>query len=481
MDKKLVSKILGRLLILELGFMLVPFILSFYYGESSQVKKSYFITMGILLSLGFLLNKLKTEDEKLTRQDSIATVSLAWFVMSFFAALPFYLSETLPNFIDAFFETISGFTTTGASIVVNVEAMPKSLIFWRSLTQYIGGMGILLFAVIILPKSTGGTTNLLRAESPGPIFGKLVSKTEVNAKILYGIYFIMTLITIVAFLFAGMGIFDAVIHAFGCAATGGFSSYNASLAHFNSETIYLISSISMILFGISFNAYYLLYLRKNLESFKAEETKYYLGFIIISLILIVINLKAKGFSHNIYEIFFTVSTTISSSGFVVVDFDTWPLFSKMVLLILMFVGGCSGSTAGGLKVSRILILVKAGIKELKLVLNPKRVITIEANEKRLTPDIISANQAYIIHYIMVYVIIMFVLSIEFEDFNTVFATTLACLNNVAPTFGMVGPTGNFAIFSNLSKVALSVSMVLGRLELYPIILVLSRDTWRRNS
>ena len=391
MNNKMVRYVIGHILKLETAFMLIPLALSFFYHESFIVKKSYIFTIILLLISSLLISKKVPENQKIYAKEGLVIVSISWIALSLFGALPFVFSNRIPSFIDAFFETVSGFTTTGASILSNVEALEHSLLFWRSFTHLVGGMGVLVLALAILPKNTNQSLHIMKAEVPGPTFGKLVAKMSYNSRILYMIYIFITIIIIILLKLGGMPLFDSVVHAFGTVGTGGFGIKNSSVAYYNSSYIDYVLGIGMLLCGMNFNLFYALLLKNYKQVFKNEELKYYCSIVVLAIIAIVINIAPayKNSNRLFRDVFFTVSSVITTTGYSTVDFDAWPVFSKTVLLFLMFVGGCAGSTAGGLKVSRIAILFKTVVGEFKKIGTPNRVINIKMDKKVITKELSS--------------------------------------------------------------------------------------------
>ena len=396
-------------------------------------------------------------------------------LVSFFGAIPFYLSGNIPDFASAFFESVSGFTTTGATITGNVEGMHKSIIFWRSFTHLVGGMGVLVLVLAILPKGNNKALYIMRAEVPGPSVGKLVAKMSYNSRILYVIYLVMTAVLVVLLMLGGMSLFDSCVHAFGTAGTGGFSSKNSSIAFYNSSYIHYVLSFGMLLFGLNFNLFYLLLLGNIKQVLKSEETKYYLLFVSTSVILICSNLYKTydSFFKMIRDVFFTVSSVITTTGYSTVDFGKWPLFSQVILLFLMFVGGCAGSTAGGFKVARVVIILKKIVKEFKKIGHPNKVINLKLDDKTVDKDMSEGISTYFLLYTSVFSLLLLLVSIESDTFLTAFSAVAATFNNIGPGLDSVGPTYTFYQYSPLMKFILSLGMLLGRLEIIPMLILIS--------
>lgn len=483
MNNKMVRYVIGHILKLETAFMLIPLALSFFYHESFIVKKSYIFTIILLLISSLLISKKVPENQKIYAKEGLVIVSISWIALSLFGALPFVFSNRIPSFIDAFFETVSGFTTTGASILSNVEALEHSLLFWRSFTHLVGGMGVLVLALAILPKNTNQSLHIMKAEVPGPTFGKLVAKMSYNSRILYMIYIFITIIIIILLKLGGMPLFDSVVHAFGTVGTGGFGIKNSSVAYYNSSYIDYVLGIGMLLCGMNFNLFYALLLKNYKQVFKNEELKYYCSIVVLAIIAIVINIAPayKNSNRLFRDVFFTVSSVITTTGYSTVDFDAWPVFSKTVLLFLMFVGGCAGSTAGGLKVSRIAILFKTVVGELKKIGTPNRVINIKMDKKVITKELSSGISTYLMLYITIFLIAILCVSWDSPDFISAFSAVAATFNNIGPGMGIVGPTSNYASFSNINKLILSLVMLLGRLEIFPILILFSPSLYKKSN
>ena len=472
MNKRMIAYVIGILLLCEAGLMLLPTIVAAIYGEA--VIKSFIFSIIILLVGGIILVSFKPKNKTVYPRDGLVIVSLSWIFVSLFGALPFYISGEIPNFINALFETVSGFTTTGASILSDVEALSKSIIFWRSFTHWIGGMGVLIFIMAVLPLAGGGTNlNIMKAESAGPSVGKLVPSSKKTARILYGMYLFFTVVEIVLLLLGGMPLFDSVTLSFGTAGTGGFGIVNSSIAGYSMYTQSVIA-IFMALFGVSFNIYFLLICRNFKDALKNQELHTYLGIIIAAVFVITINIKGQfdTIGEAIHHAFFQVSSIITTTGYATADFNLWPELSKMVILMLMFIGGCAGSTAGGFKISRVILLIKSIGKEIRSVSHPRGVRVITYEGKRVNDDIISGTTAYLAIYVLIFVISLLIISLDKMDMLTNISATAATLNNIGPGFGAVGPTGNFDCYNGFSKVIFIINMLLGRLEIFPLLCIL---------
>ncbi len=469
MNKRMIAYILGILLLCEGGLLLLPTGVALAYGES--VFTSFLTTIALLAVVGFLLIALKPKDKTIYARHGLVIVALGWILMSLFGALPFYFSGEIPNYLDALFEAVSGFTTTGSSILTDVEALSKSMLFWRSFTHWIGGMGVLVFMMAVLPLAGGGgDLHLMRAESPGPNVSKLVPKSSTTARILYGIYLALTVIEILILLFGGMSLFESVTITFGTAGTGGFGILNSSIASY-SPFCQGVITVFMTLFGINFNIYFLLLCKKFKDALKSEELWTYLAIMFSAIVLIAINVKDMfaSFGEALHHSAFQVSSVMTTTGFCTVDFNQWPELSRIIMLGVMCVGACAGSTGGGLKVSRVIILLKSARREFRRISHPRsvKIITFEGN--RVSDDTIRSTFAYFFIYAMIFAASVLVVALDNFDFTTTTTSVIATLNNIGPGLNMVGATGNFSEFSFLSKLVLIADMLLGRLEIFPLL------------
>ncbi len=394
-------------------------------------------------------------------------------------ALPFVFAGAIPSYIDAVFETVSGFTTTGASILTDVEGMSRGLLFWRSFTHWVGGMGVLVFLLAIVPLAGGRSVHIMRAESPGPVVGKLVPKVRDTAMILYGIYITMTVVLIALLLLGGMPLYDSAVHAFGTAGTGGFGIWGDSIAHYDSAYIDVVLSIGMVLFGVNFNIYYLLLMGKVKSILRSEELRWYLGIIAGATLLIAWNTLSRwgGILQSLRYAFFQVASVITTTGFATADFNLWPELSRMLLLVLMLVGACAGSTGGGMKVSRLIIMLKSAKREISRMLHPRSVYTLQFEGKPLEDQTI--HNVFTYFFILVFLVIASVLLVSLDnmDFDSTFSAVLACINNIGPGLGIVGPMGSYAALSPLSKLVLILDMLLGRLEIFPMLMLFAPSVW----
>lgn len=476
MNSSIIRYILGHIIRIEGFFLFLPCAIAIFYQEEQFL--SYLLVAVICLLLGSLLTLKKAKDSVFYLKEGCIATLLSWVALSFFGALPFLLTKEIPSFTDAMFETVSGFTTTGASILSDVEALSHTSLFWRSFTHWIGGMGVLVFLLAIVPLSGGSNINLMRAESPGPSVGKLVPKIRYTARILYLIYFVLTLIQLVALLFAKMPIFDAICITLGTAGTGGFSILNTGLAGYTPLQQW-ITTIFMLVFSINFNAYYLIVFRQAKKAFKMEEVRAFLLMVTAAILFITIDIRDmfgsifEALTHSAFQ----VASLVSSTGYATTDFDLWPGFSKTILIILMFVGACAGSTGGGLKVSRFVIIGKSILKELHSYIHPKSVKQITMDEKEVEPSVLRSVSIYMITFLMLFVASILVIALEEKDLVTNFTAVLTTLNNMGPGFSMVGPTCNFGHFTNLSKWVFIFDMLAGRLELYPLLIMFHPSLW----
>lgn len=479
MNTKNIRYILGLVLMCEAAGMTLPLICSVIYGEYDMVGIwigciALCFVSAFILSLGTKIRKT------MYARDGFISVALSWVVMSIFGAVPFVAGGVIPNFTDALFETVSGFTTTGASVLSDLDIVPKSLIFWRSFTHWIGGMGVLVFLVALIPSNSSGNFHLIKAESPGPSVSKLVPKARSTAKILYLIYVAMTIIQIVLLLFGRMKFFDAVTISLGTAGTGGFSIDNAGLGQYSSYC-QIVITVFMVLFGVDFSIYHLLIMRKFRDSLKSEELRAYFGIIAVSVILISINCMSyySNLFENIKHSAFQVSSIITTTGYSTVDFDSWPTFSKTILVILMFFGACAGSTGGGMKISRILIMLKSIGKEIKIMLHPKSVSKVKLNGRVVEHETVRAVNVFMVSYFAIFLLSVLLISIDNFSFTTNFTAVAATINNIGPGLEAVGPTCNFSIYSPLSTLVLIMNMLIGRLEIFPIMLMFYVGTWKK--
>lgn len=486
MNYKVISSLLGRILLLGAAMMAIPTIMAAFDGGNAL--PAFLITEGCLVAVGLLLSLVKAPLANFYSREGYVIVVLSWVLMSVFGCLPFLISGAIPDFFSAFFETVSGFTTTGSTVLSDIEALPKSLLFWRAFTHWIGGMGILVFMLALTPRNNARMMHIMKAEVPGPRVDKLVARTRVTAQILYGIYIGLTLIEIIFLLCGGCDLFDSITLAFSTAGTGGFSSYNASIAHFGSLYVEVVITVFMFLFAINFNLFYLILLGQVGRALKSEELRVFILIVLGAIGIITIDLVTAAIP--VYESVgealryssFQVVSVISSTGFISADFIQWPTLSQTVLVLLMFVGACAGSTGGGLKVSRVILLVKTGVREIRRLLNPQTVTTVKVDKKPVEEEVIAGSGGFFVLYILLLLLSTLLLALDGFDFSTNFTSVLTCLNNIGPTLGnVVGATGNFSVFSPLSKMILSFCMLAGRLNIYPVLILFAPATWKKSS
>lgn len=479
MNYKLVIHILGKVLLLEAALMIPSLIVAFIYGEGDAT--AFLLTMGILLVVGFLLSIIKSDNKKMYARDGVMIVALAWVLLALFGGLPFFINGAIPSFVDCFFETVSGFTTTGSSILTDVEIIPKGLLFWRSFTHWFGGMGILVFFVSLLPAMNGRTQHILRAESPGPNPGKLVPRIKETSIILYSIYFVLTLVCILCLLLAGMPLYDSIVHALGTAGTGGFGIKNNSIAYYNSPLIYMILSVFMLIFGVNFTIYFHVIKRNFLEVKRSSEVKIFLIMVSAATLIITFNVWGRYDSlwEAFYQAFFQVTSVVSTTGYSTTDFNLWPSLSKTILIALMFTGSCAGSTAGGLKQIRIFIMLKDIKRSVKKIIHPRSVLPIKADNRVVDDEQVSAIGTFTFAYFLILGLAVILVSIDNYDFETTFSAVLTAISNVGPGLGLAGPSSNFAFFSDFSKIVLSLCMLIGRLEIFPILILLNINSWKK--
>ncbi len=477
MNYKMILRLCSLCFLIEALFLCIPMIYALCIGEDII---PYIVTIVAIAIVSVPLLLIKPTTKVLYARDGWFIAGAIWIGISIFGAIPYFICKMSPSFIDCLFETISGFTTTGASILREVESLPRGISMWRCLTNWIGGMGVLVFLLAIMPVGEVDmrTLHLLRAESPGPTTSKLVPKMTQTAKILYSLYFLLTLLTFIALLIAGMPVYDAVLHSWATAGTGGFSCKNQSIAFYDSTAINYILGIAMILFSINFTVYFHLAIRQFKAVLKNSEVIFHLSIILISIIAITANISRlfPSIFESIEHAFFQVSTIISTTGFATTNFDLWPTFSKVMLLLLMIMGGCAGSTSGGFKAIRSLILIKTARREVEKLTHPRLVHPIRVSGKTVDDEQVRGVTTFFIIYIMVIILSTTLISIDGFDFMTTFSATISTVNNIGPAFGAAGPNGNYADFSPISKMVMSVGMLIGRLEIYPIIMMFAPST-----
>ncbi len=484
MNHRIVAKYMGYIMLVEGLFMIPAALISAGFGEM-EMMQAFIPCIAIPLVLGLLLTRLKTK-ESISMGEGFVICSLGWIVMSFFGAIPFFVSGYVPRFIDCWFETVSGFTTTGSTILTDVEALPFGLLYWRSFTHWIGGMGVLVFLLAIVPlsKGNGEFFNLMKAESPGPTVGKIRPKISETAKITYTIYLALTVLECLFLLVEGMPLFDAVVTSFGTAGTGGFGIKNSSIAYYTSQYIQMTIAVFMALFGVNFSIYYLLLTKKIRDALVDEEFRWYWTIMLGGTLLIGINvlpMYVGNAGQAFRDSFFSVASVMTTTGFGTADFDKWPEFSRFMLLFIMCIGASAGSTGGGIKVSRVLLLVKHLGCQMRKMINPRKVSIVRMNGRRVEDSVMVGTTAYLTAYIIIIMVSILIVSFDGKGIVTTLSAVIATFNNIGPGLDVVGPTGNFSSFSDLSKFVMSFDMLLGRLEIFPILFMLSPGVWRRKS
>ena len=485
MNFKMIGRFLAQIILVEAVFLIPALLVSLGYGELGMVQ-AFLLTLTLMAAVAGLLWLLCRRASKLfTATEGMVCVGLSWIVLSLLGCLPFWLSGQIPGFMDALFEMVSGFTTTGASVLGDVESMPRGLLYWRSFSHWLGGMGVLVFLLAISPsdgQGKGFTMHLLRAESPGPDVGKLVPRMKQTAAILYIIYIVMTAMCTVFLLCGGMDLLEALCTAFGTAGTGGFGIRNDSIASY-SPYIQNVLAVFMFLFGVNFSCYYLLLLKNFRGVFRDEELRLYIGLAVGTAVLIALNIRPLygSWEETIRHAAFQVSSIMTTTGFATTDFDLWPMLSKGLLMMLMVVGACAGSTGGGLKVARVLLLFKSLRRNIHRLLHPKKVQVVRNNGKAVSESVVDNVNAYLAAYVIIVIVSFLLLCLDGQSIATNLSAVLACFNNIGPGLDAVGPVCNYAMFSPLSKLVLIVDMLAGRLEIFPILILLSRSVWRRRA
>lgn len=478
MNYRLVCKLTGKVLLVEAISMLLPFIVCLIYREDPT---PFLITIPLLALVGLALSRFKSNDHFFPREGFFA-VGLIWLLLGAFGALPFYFSGAFPSYIDCFFEAISGFTTTGASILTEVESLPKGILFWRSFIHWMGGMGVLILAIALLPSLGGRTLHLMKAESPGPVVSKLVPKTSQSSKILYRIYCGMTLLEIVCLLLTGMPLYDSIVNSFATAGTGGFAVKNISIAAYGNPAAEIVITVFMLLFSVNFSLYFLLLCGKVKQALSSDELRFFLGGVFVSIVLISINIWGMypTGGEAIRHAAFQVGTIISTTGFSSTDFNLWPEFSKVLLVLLMFIGACAGSTGGGIKCSRVLLLFRAIRREIRQIIHPRAVNVVKLDGRVVDEDNLHSVYIFFAAYFFITLGAVLLVSLDNFSFGTTFTSVVACISNIGPGLEMVGPMGNYSAFSAFSKFILSMCMIIGRLEVLPILVLFSASAWKRS-
>ena len=477
MNYKMIRNILGWLLIFEAGFMLVPLITGLCYAEAEV--RYFAVTALICAAIGGLCVWKKPKDPVLYAREGFVIVALSWIILSLFGAIPFFVSGTIPNYVDAVFETVSGFTTTGASILTAVEPLPRCMLMWRSFTHWVGGMGVLVFIMAFIPLSGGQNMHIMKAESPGPSVSKLVPRVKTTALILYSIYLGLTLIQFILLLCGGLSVFEALTTAFGTAGTGGFGVLNDSMASYSPYIQWVVIAF-MLLFSVNFSCYYLLLLGRIKDAFNAELRTF---IAVVGTVMLVVTLNVRGLFDTLGEalrhVAFTVASLISTTGFSTENFDAWPELSRTLLVLIMFIGACAGSTGGGLKVSRLMILFRGAFNEIGTLIHPRRVKRVTIDNRPVEAEVVRATNVYMMWYVLIFTVSVILISFDDHDLITNFTAVTATINNIGPGLSLVGPTGNFAFFSIPSKLVLIFDMLAGRLELFPMLVLFAPQTWRR--
>ena len=484
MNFSIIIMILGTIIMMIGAFFLLPMLTGIIYGEF-HIAVIYLILAGVCAVCGFLIRMHKPKKDTFYAKEGFVAVALSWIVMSLIGALPFKLTGEIPSFTEALFETVSGFTTTGSSILTDVEALSHASLFWRSFTHWVGGMGVLVFMLAVLPMTGGSSMNLMKAESPGPSVGKLVPKIRHTAFLLYAIYGVMTLVLAVLLFLFGMSLFDSLCTAFGTAGTGGFGVLNSSMGSY-SPLLQNIVTVFMLLFGVNFSFYYLILIRKEQEAFAMEEIRWYFLIYGAAVVLITLNLRTgangsvgRSVADTVRLAAFQVSSVMTTTGFSTADFNRWPAFSKAILVLVMFIGACAGSTGGGMKVSRIILYIRQIRRELARQIHPRTVKVLKMDGRTLEKDVLHSASVFLMAYVVIFALSVLIITLENKDLTTSFTAVAATINNIGPGLNEVGPTGNFHGFSPLSKYVFIFDMLAGRLELFPMLLLFAPDTWKK--
>ena len=477
MNFRLVFKVTGKSLMVEAIAMLLPLLVCLIYREDPT---PFLLTIPMIIVVGFLLSLFQSDDHFFTREGFFA-VALIWLLMGAFGALPFYFSGYFPTYIDCFFEAVSGFTTTGASILTAVEPLPYGILFWRSFIHWLGGMGVLILTIALLPSLGARTLHLMKAESPGPVVSKLVPKSSQSSKILYGIYCGLTALQIVVLRLAGMPWYDSIVHSFATAGTGGFSIKNLSIAAYGNPAFEIIITIFMLLFSVNFSLYFLILCGKVRQALRSDELRFFLILVAGSIVLITINIQGlyPTLGESARHAAFQVGSIISTTGFASTDFNLWPEFSRMVLVLLMFIGACAGSTGGAIKCSRVLLLLRSIRREIRQIIHPRVVNVVKLDGRVVDEKDVRSVLIFFAAYIFITLGAALLVSVDNFSFGTTFTAVVTCIGNVGPGLEMVGPMGNFSAFSDFSKLVLSLCMILGRLEIIPILVLFSGTAWKR--
>lgn len=479
MNKRKIVSFIGRIILIEAALMVLPLLVALYYGDGDAWV--FAVTILAVLIPGVLMARVRQSDRRLSSRDGYFIVAATWIIISLIGAMPLYMAGGFRSYWSALFEIASGFSTTGASVLAQPELLGHGVLFWRSFTHWIGGMGVLVFVMMVMPMENDNSMHLVRAEVPGPTAGKLVPRMRTTSMILYGIYAAMTMILLVLLLLGGMPLFDSFCIAFGTAGTGGFAVSSAGVAGYHSAYIEILLGIFMLLFGVNFNVYHLLLLGKVKDALKSEEVKAYLGIVITATVLISINTfsRVTGLGTTVRNAFFQVASIMTTSGFATVDFNFWPEFSKHTLVLLMIIGACAGSTGGGFKVSRLIILLKAMMAEVRHIITPKAINPVRIDGKPIDKETLNSIRIYAAAYLILICLFTWILSLDGKDLTTNVTAVLSCFNNIGPGLGGVGPMNNFGIYSDWAQVLLSLCMLTGRLEIFPMLLLFGRSMHTR--
>lgn len=476
----MVARTVGLVIRIQAVLLLLPAVVGLLYGEHETLY--FLLTAALSLGLSFALTAKKPDSIAIYAREGFLIVALSWIAMSVLGALPFYLSGEIDGFVNSLFETVSGYTTTGSSILTDIESLSRGMLFWRSFTHWVGGMGVLVFALAVLPAADGRSMHILRAEVPGPSVGKLVPKMRQTAIILYSVYLALTVMEIILLLLGGMDLFDSAVHAFGTAGTGGFSVRNASIGAYQSPYLEWVIGIFMLLFGINFNLFYLILLGKLKSAFKSQELRWYLVIVALSTGAIALNVSHlfSNVGDTVRTAFFQVSSIITTTGFVTTNYDLWPTFSKIILMLLTVIGACAGSTGGGIKVSRLIMLIQSVSQEIRGMIHPRAVKNVKLEGRPVDKATLDSVTVFFSAYILIFLGSTLLVAIDGFDMVTTSTAVLTCIGNVGPGLSMVGPVGNFSEFSILAKLVLCFDMLAGRLELFPMLILFTPRTWKRN-
>ena len=479
MNKRKIINIIGKIIITEVLLMIPALLVSLIYQDGDA--GAFLFTMVPAAILGLACSFVKQPDKRMSSRDGYFIVASAWIIISLIGALPMYLGGGFDSYWNALFEIVSGFTTTGASVLARPEELGHGVLFWRSFSHWIGGMGVLVFVLMVMPMENDNSMHLVRAEVPGPTAGKLVPRMRTTSMILYGIYAVLTVVLIIILCALGMPVFDSFCNAFATAGTGGFAVSSSGIAGYNSPVIEIVLAVFMLIFGVNFNVYYLILLKRFKEAFSMEEVKVYLTIVVVATAAITANIlhSVGNFAETVRAAFFQVASIITTTGFATVDFELWPEFSKHTLVLLMIVGACAGSTGGGMKISRVLILVKSFVAEIKQIINPKEVVTVRLNDKPVEKGTLRSTRIYVAAYLLLICVFTLIISLDGKDLTTNITAVISCFNNIGPGLNQVGPMANFSVYSDWVQVVLSIVMLTGRLEIFPMFLLFAKSAHDR--